>query len=129
MALEDVPPAARERVGPGTNRRDRKRDRGNEPECRDRDQRDVYRRARDEADETFAERPWLSKGASFDSSCYVITRSLLNRLMFRIITGIVSSSMITATAAPRPGLPLNVSVNMVYAITRLDVPGPPEVIT
>ena len=43
---------------------------------------------------------------------YVMTRSLRKRRMFRIITGIISRSISTATAAPRPGLPLKVSTNI-----------------
>src|SRR5207253_5912779 len=97
---ERMPPTARGDVVRLAEGGEGKPDRRHEPDDADRDQDDVDRRASNEADETLAPRPRGERNRLFDGGHQATTRSLRNRRTFNTMTGAISTSMITATAAP-----------------------------
>src|SRR6266403_878324 len=100
-----MPPAAgrdRRRLAEGG---ERETDRRHEPDEGDSDERNVQRCAAEDADQPFAACLRPDRDRRFDSGHQATTFSVRKRRTFRTITGAISTSMITATAAPYPGRP------------------------
>src|SRR6202035_1569957 len=97
---ERMPPAAggdRRRLAEG---RKGEADRRHEPNERDPHKRDVKRCRGGETDEPLAPCLCPDRDRRFERGHQATTFSVRKRRTFRIITGAISTSMITATAAP-----------------------------